>query len=221
MKKLLIIVGSIFAILVALLVIGLFVLRWAALQEPDFYVKTLEMPPERQEKASEEMLQRAADLRNAADKAGQWEAVFSADQINGWLSVDLVRNHKNAMPASISDPRVSITPNTLRVACRYHGKSMSGVLSLACEVNVVKPNLLAIRIRRVAIGLVPLPMHKVIEAVGRAARENDLILDWHRVEGDPVAMITIVPPKDDDEKRVTLETLQLSDGEVYVAGKTE
>ena len=201
--------------------IAFLIFRWAAVQEPEFYAKTFDTPPEVQEQASEEMLQRATDLRNAVDRRGRWEAVFSDEQINGWLAVDLVHNHKDALPQGVSDPRVSIAPNTLQVACRYRGEGIDGVLNLTCEITVPKPNLVAIRIRSVGVGLVPLPMHQVVETVNRAALENSLILDWQRVDGDPVAMLTISPPRDANGKRVILRTLQLVDGEVYLAGETE
>lgn len=221
MKKLLILVGAGLAILLLLAVVGVFLLRWAAAQEPDFYVEALDTPPAEQEQASEEMLQRATDLRSAVEKPGRWEAVFSDDQINGWLSVDLVRNHPDALPRGISDPRVAITADAFQAACRFQEGSIQGVVSLTCDISVPQPNLVAIRIRRVAVGLVPLPMHRVIDAVTQAAGKNNVLLTWERVEGDPVAMITIPPPQDADEKRVTLDTIQLADGEIYLSGETQ
>ncbi len=221
MKKLLILGGVGLAILLLLAVMGVFLLRWAAAQEPDFYAEALEMPPEEQEQASEEMLQRAADLRSAVEKPGRWEAVFSDEQINGWLSVDLIRNHPRALPRGISDPRVAVTVEAFQAACRFEQGTIRGILSLTCDVSVPRPNLVAIRIHRVAVGLVPLPMHRVIEAVTQAAEKNDVLLTWERVDGDPVAMITIPPPQDTDEKRITLDTIQLAEGEIYLSGETK
>ena len=52
-------------------------------------------------------------------KAGHWEIRFTADEINGWLAVDLVKNHPNALPPTLKDPRVSIDPN------EYHRGGLS------------------------------------------------------------------------------------------------
>jgi hypothetical protein len=42
-------------------------------------------------------------------------------------------------------------------------------------------------------------------------------LEWRRAGNDPVAMLSF--PNDDD-RPICIETLRLSDGEIYVAGKT-
>ena len=50
---------------------------------------------------------------------GRWQALFTAEQINGWMAVDLARNFPNTLPPGVVDPRVDIRPEGVTVACRY------------------------------------------------------------------------------------------------------
>jgi len=61
----------------------------------------------------------------------------------------------------------------------------------------------------------------VIRAVSEAAGQTDLRLHKRQAEGDPVALISLAQPSDDDEHVMRVETVRLGDGEIYVAGSTE
>ena len=76
------------AILATLLVLGLY---WASRHEPAFYREALEIEPAVLEKGSDQMLQRTTALVSAVKKKGSWKALFTTEQINGWLAVDRVK----------------------------------------------------------------------------------------------------------------------------------
>ena len=64
----------------------------------------------REKQASDGMVRRVATLSNATRRDGPWEVTFTAEQINGWLAVGMVEDFPNALPLSIKDPRVVISP---------------------------------------------------------------------------------------------------------------
>ena len=91
----------------------------AAGHVPEFYRQAVEVERAKQQAASEVMIKRATDLASDVQKSGPWQATFTAAEVNGWLAVDLVKNHAGMLPGTISDPRVAITPEAVDVACRY------------------------------------------------------------------------------------------------------
>ena len=192
---------------------------------PDFYIDVLnsELTPQEQAKLGDDFEREALELHNDAKRVGAWEAVFSEDQVNAWLANDLPRNHPRALPSEVSDPGVKISPDQVQVGCMYSGEPIGAVISLSADVYLTdKPNQLAIQVHSVRAGRVPLPLKNFMDRVSEATRTSGLQLVWSRKDGDPVALIQI--PSQVDRKtgrKIRVETLELRDGEVYVAGRTD
>lgn len=206
--------------LLLLIAAGLGGLYWALKHQPDFYRQAIRRDRPSQKQASDQMLQRAAALRNDVEKEGRWRALFTAQQINGWLAVDFVDNFPDALPDSFRDPRVEIRPREMTLACRQQRGGVDTTVSLTIEPYLPEPNRLALRIRSARAGLLPMPLTPVLDAISAAAAETGLRLDWQRAHGDPVALISIPPPSGQDGKLVRIDTLRLDHGEIYLAGTT-
>ncbi len=189
-------------------------------QVPPFYAEALAVDATTLEQASDEMGSRATALVSDAREAGQWNAVFTADQINGWLAVDLIRLHAGDLPEGISDLRIAVHPDRITVGFRVERDGSSIVYSVEVDMYVSEPNVIACRLRRARAGRLPLPIGKVIDTVTKAARRVDLPLRWAQTGGDPVALVTLFPDRE-DKLGTTLRTLELLDGEIYVAGTTD
>ena len=114
-RRLLFILGGV-AAATALVLLGLYL---AAQHEPAFYREAIEIDPAVAEKQSDLMLQQATALASAVKKEDHWEALFTAEQINGWLAVDMVKNHPHTLPPDFSDPRVAIDGRRVIIACRF------------------------------------------------------------------------------------------------------
>ena len=65
------------------------------------------------ERGSRELESRATALYSDARQVGQWQALFTAEQINGWLATQLVQNASGELPANIRDPRIAIASDVL------------------------------------------------------------------------------------------------------------
>lgn len=203
-------------LLAALALVGI----WLASQVvPDFYAQALRAAPEAQRIASDTMLQKTAALASDVRKQGRWEALFTEDEINGWLAVDLHENHPGSLPPGIADPRVVITPGGLQMACRSKQAGIETVLSVNVAVYLAEPNVLGIRIRGVRAGVIPLPMKDVLEQIAEIGRQRSLRIDWQQAEGEPVALIRLNPTIDDG-KPVKIEAIELGERELYLAGTT-
>jgi hypothetical protein len=189
--------------------------------EPKFYRDALAVESEVQEKASDQMLQRMASLVSDVRKPGKWHARFTAEQVNGWLAVDFVKNHRGALSPLFRNPRVSIESDRMVLACRYEGWIVSTVLTLTVEPYVPEENVLALRIVRARAGQVPMPLGKVLDAISDAAQRSEWRIQWRQAGGDPVAMLSTSTPDNSGGLAVKIETIRLGKGEINVSGSTE
>lgn len=187
---------------------------------PGEYRQVVEADPEQQREASDELLQQAAALASDLRQQRDWEAWFTETRINGWLAVDLIENHPNALPEGISDPRVVFREKTVSIYCRTHRGGTETVLTLVVEPYLDEPNVLGLRFRKARAGLLPLPLGTIVEQLGDAAGDLELKLTWRQTDGDPVALVTI-PEMLDDGKALRIEHLEVRDGELYAAGSSK
>ena len=187
---------------------------------PDFYSDALTAKPEEQREASQELSSRVTMLYSDAQREGDWKALFTQDQINGWLAVDLVEKHGDLLPPTIQDPRIEITEEAVTVALRIQDEAMDAVFSLEIEPYLAESNVVAFRLRRARAGALPVPMSEVLAHLKNAADHIDLPLRWAQVDDDPVALLTIVPQRDKDDNELQLDILELHDKEIFFSGST-
>jgi len=187
---------------------------------PEFYASAVAAEPQVQRQANDELLERATTLNNDVRKQGRWQALFTAEQINGWLSVDLEENHPELLAEGFSEPRIQIRKGKATIACRYKQGVMNTVASATFELYLSEPDVLALRIDSVKAGALPMPMKAIVDGVVIAAERLNLRLNWRQEKGDPVALISL-PSAHDDKLVYKLDALELRDGELYIAGRTE
>lgn len=190
---------------------------------PSFYDSAVAIPADIQRQAGDEMERGVLELHNDVQHAGRWQAIFTDEQINGWLATDLPEKFPELLPPMIRDPRVEIRPHQMQVACRYDGPKLSAVVSLLLEVHLAdEPNTLAVRIRSARAGLVPLPLKNFLDQIAVAARQTGLTMRWAQDDGDPVALVTVDPnPSSAEPQQTVLDAIELRGGDVLLAGSTE
>lgn len=195
----------------------------ATQQSPEFYTAALEAPPQVQAEAGDELERRVLELRNELQQPGRWEAQFTQEQINGWLAADLPGKFPNLLPGGISDPRLALEPSLTKLACRYQDQRISTVVSLDADVYLTdEPNVVAVRLRQVRAGSLPIPLGQFLDQISRRAAEGGLALRWSEQEGDPLALLTIPPQIDERQKLLLhLDTIEVLAGQVRFAGRTE
>ena len=220
MKKVLIISAVVAASLVLLLGVASFALWRASRVVPEFYSDVLNDDSGHQQLASDTMIQKATILASDVRKAGPWEAIFTEQELNGWLAVDLEQNHPGALPPEITDPRVAIEDGSLKLGCRTRWGGLETVLSLTMEVYLAEPGVVGLRLRSVRAGTLPLPMANVLEQIGQLGGRQGYLVRWQQSGGDPVALIRIDPVVKGG-KIVTLDNLELAEGEIYLSGTTD
>ena len=156
-----------------------------------FYAAALELDPQTLETGSRELESRATVLYSEARQAGQWQAAFTADQINGWLALQLAEVYADALPDDISEPRVAIDDDRLTLGFRARRGGVDTVVSADATVMLTDEGDVAIRLLSVQAGSLPLPVMQVADDVSRACQELSLPVRWTQVDGQPVALVDV------------------------------
>jgi hypothetical protein len=207
------------AVIVLLLLAGAwFGFRTALRHEPSFYARAVALAPAEQAAESDAFLQRASTLASELQTEDRWTALFTADEINGWLAVDVPKNWNDALPPGVTEPRVMLRPGGGAIACRYRDAYVETVAWIEFELQLVEPNVVALRLVRARLGAVPLPLGKFLEPIAEAARRTGCQLRWADRDGAPEALLALPPDGLVDDRRSTIEKLECLDGELYLAG---
>ena len=200
-------------------------LYWASQHTPEFYRQALVQDPLAAKQGSDALLHAAAALASDLRRPGQWHALFTTEQINGWLACDVRQNHPQLFPPSISEPRVAINNHQAEIAFRWHKSLWSAVISLETEVYLREMNVVAVRICRARAGLLPLPLASLLSDLVASGRESGLQIDEQQIEGDPLLLITLpwadAAPNSRSGEQLSLDSLEVNTGEIYVAGHTQ
>jgi hypothetical protein len=195
----------------------------ASRHEPQFYQQALRVEPELQREAGDELEKGVLQLHNTARTEGRWEAVFTEAQINGWLAADLPEKFPHLLPAGTDQPRVSIDPQRIKIACRYQRGSVNTVISFDLTVDLTsETNTLAVRVSKVRAGALPVPLKRFLAPITKASANSDITLRWGQADGDPVALVTVPHQHEDySHREIYLETIEIRDGEIALAGRTQ
>jgi len=205
---------------VVLAVVGgsLYTIYRASQRVPEFYRAAMAVVPEIQEPARDAFVAQATALAGDLSHDGPWRSLFTAEQVNAWLALELAASYPELLPGEFHDPRITFRDNEATIGCRYQSGELSVVLSLVFDVYLQEPNVVALRVRRVRAGALPVPLAQVLDGMSQAARELNLQLQWAKSHGDPVALITLPRPRDSHEA-LSLESLELHEGVLFVAGR--
>jgi hypothetical protein len=189
---------------------------YAARQVRPFYIQALASEPAVLEQGSRELESRATALYSDVQQAGRWQAVFTTDQINGWLATQLTANSKDGLPENVREPRVAIARDVLTLGFRTSSGGVETVISVDAAARVTEQGAVAIQLIAVRAGNLPLPVLQLADELADACQKLRLPIRWTRQDGKPVALVEIRA-----KEPVSVDAIQLDEGQLYVAGHTE
>ncbi|MCS6850558.1 MAG: hypothetical protein NZ700_05240 [Gemmataceae bacterium] len=190
--------------------------------EPHFYRQATIPPGELRKQRSREFQAACVQLMDyVINQERQWQVELTADQINSYLDEDFARNGKTVetLPEGISEPRVAIEPDRIRLAFRWEllaGFSTVVAIDICPWLPTNEPNVVALKIQSVHLGALPVTTQSLLERISEVARRRDVDVTWYRHQGQPVALLRF----EADQKRPTvqLRQLELHHGRLLVAG---
>jgi hypothetical protein len=198
--------------------VGLVLVRY----EPSRYSQAaLPAGPERVE-YSQQFYSEFTQLLSDIGGERKWQATFTEQQINGYLNEGFVQSglSDRVLPEGISDPRVVLEQDRLRLAFRYGSGLWSTVISIDMALWVCEnePNVLALKLTGFHAGALPISAQSLLERISEAGRNNGIDVTWYRHDGHPVALLRFQA----DQARPTLQlrSVHLKPGVFIIQGNS-
>jgi hypothetical protein len=190
----------------------------AASMRPSFYRERLAAPVTvATEQSARRLVTKVAALQAACDREGSWEAALEEDECNGWLAIDLPRNHATLLPPGWRDPRVALEPGRVRVAVRRTVGPLDAIVALGIDVRLRQRNVIECTVADARLGAIPLPRAACLHWLAARLAPSGLPTEIRRRDGGSVLAITIPAA---GRQRVTLDAMALGAREVLFAGTT-
>ncbi len=202
---------------VALVIVG--VIWLLVTRAPDFYEKKAPIDTAVAKKACDQFLQKTSLFASDLKREGTWYLKVTEEEINGWLAVDLPRNHARALPSGIRDPRIEIGDDVIRVAARAEYGYLSGVAHVELQLYSTEANTITLVIKRAALGALPLPLQNLIEQLKKVAAQAHWDVRQMQTGGSPTLVITIPKNLDENGRELELTTIHVTPGTVELSGK--
>ena len=192
--------------------------------EPEFYhaAALREGEGKRRTQQSGEFLNRLNQFRQDVAFQTGWYAEFTDEQINSFFDEQFVPLglDKRVLPEGISALRVAIEQDQIRLAFRYRLGPFSTIISINMRVWLTprEPNVIALELRGLHAGSLPIAAQSLLESVSETARENNIEITWYRHQGSPVALLRF--QADQDRPTYQVDHLVLQQGVIRVDGRS-
>jgi hypothetical protein len=187
--------------------------------EPAFYADRADHPDPT---LGPRVLTRFGELKNDIRSKDEWGATFTAEELDAFCRETLGRGGSFAgiLPDGLTDPRVSVAGDRVRVAARYGAGTWSTVLSVELRPWLVKgeTNTIALELVGLWAGGLPLGTQSMLDTITETARSSNLTATWYRYDGHPVGIFHLYA----DQPRPTTQISRLAvrDGQLTVAGRS-
>lgn len=219
MWKRLIVLGVL--VVTAVVVSSMFGVYWAVTSAQPFYEVALEQDPAVLEQKSQQLESRFTTLHTDLQSQGEWQTVIAADEINGWLATKLPESFPGMLPDEIREPRVAVEQSEVKLAAKSDVSGVETVLSVAFEPFVTDDGDLAIELRQVLAGSLPIPSRNIAERLATSTRRMGLPIRWAQNNGHTVMILERrLWDTETGENRV-LKAIELADGKLFLSGYTE
>lgn len=196
---------------------------WRSTQSvPEFYQSAIDREPESWKQAGEELESQLLQLNSDVLNQEYWLAEFTAEQINAWLVMELPAQFPNTLPKEVSDPRIAFAEEEVKLAFRCTSKKFSGIVSGSVNVFCTgKPNQLAVQIKNLKSGVVPLPISPWAEKISRGFAKHDITVTWSQKDGDTLALVDL-PDKflNIQGRRVSIDAVVIQDDLLKMSGQS-
>lgn len=210
-----------FAVLVVAILFGAGSMYWAVTSAQPHYVAALEEPAESLQESSRQLESRFTTLTSDLQSEGEWQTVITASELNGWLAFKLPESFPDMLPEEINDPRIAITPDMLVAAARSDVAGVDAVISVMVEPYVTEDGDLAVELKQVLAGSLPVPTKELVDRLRRATRRARLPIRWTQSGGNTVMIVAREIWDTDETQHRVLEAIELADGEMFLSGRTE
>jgi len=208
-----------------LLLIGGLASYWAVAQTkvvPEFYAQATKQLPFKTRAASDRLQLDVKQFQQDISRLGSWSAAFSDEEINAWLVEELPKRFPELLARGMEDPRIAIEEDRILVAARYQDRRFDTIVSFEVEVELTEEaNMLALRLKNLRAGALPMPLNKFLKGITREAARGDIDVKWDMTQSGPIALVNV--PREHPgyvATPVIVESVRLVEGALLLAGHT-
>jgi hypothetical protein len=193
--------------------------------KPNDYLQAAVPPGNDRHKLSEDCQRELSQLWYSVTNQDEqkWVHRFTDKQINSWLAEHFVSSRLDAefLPEGISQPRIVLEPDKLRLAFRYGSGLWSTVVSIDLRLWLVKgePNVVALKLVGFHAGALPISAQSLLESINEKCQGHGIGVDWYRDEGYPVALIRF--QAEQPHPTLVLERIKLEKEAIHIQGHTK
>ncbi|MFY7951528.1 MAG: hypothetical protein ACOVT5_03380 [Armatimonadaceae bacterium] len=201
------------------------VLAWLVSREPDWYAQAAAVAPQADDPAvAYDTQTRIGELLLALSEPvtapGEWQQSFSPDELNAFLRegddrVMILRPQWE----SVTDLRVSVDGDRLRVGARVWRGSASAVMSVELRVWLVagEPNTIGVELVDVRQGGLPWFKRWLMDGMTGFAAKHDAEVQWYRGATNPVGICRLRVSQSQPD--LSLSAVEVGNGRVTVSGR--
>lgn len=153
-------------------------------------------------------------------REGAWEGAFAEDDVNCWLATDLRRNHRDILPAGVTDVRVDFRPRQIAIAAWLTVAGMRPVATVVFGIRLREPNQFGVTVEQASLGAIPLPGGPLLAEVRRRFDRLGMVTSVRQLDGRSVLVVYIPSTHESGGPSHWLESLSIADGSMAVAGRT-
>ncbi|MBJ44051.1 MAG: hypothetical protein CMJ80_12395 [Planctomycetaceae bacterium] len=200
----------------------LFFVYRASQAVPDFYQESLTIEPAAAAAAGDEFEHELLNTQNQLAAGNEWQLVISDEQINGWLTADLEKKFPNLLPLEVTNPRVKFVDGEVKFACHVDTDKLAAVLSIDLEPYLTdQHNEIALRLRKVRAGRLPLPLSNLLDDISRQALDAGIVIRWTQADRNPIALFSLPNDHGDLPEGFEVHYLKVIEGELQLAGTAD
>lgn len=147
-----------------------------------------------------------------------WYARMTDLQVNSYLEEDCEGENLLKLPKEIEEPRVAFEADRVRLGFRHGEGWLRAVIVMDLRIWLApgQSNTVAVEVRGLRRGALPLSTHPLMEKISEAARQHGLDVTWYRNDGFPVAVVRA--QSEQSRQAGQIQRVELKPGELVIGG---
>jgi hypothetical protein len=188
-------------------------------QEPAFYLQRAVPPGQARITQSRKFTENFFRVLNAFTNGDGFNETFTEEQVNSYFQETFIASgFAKSLPKDISEPRLAIEPERIRLAFRYGSPPWSSIITVDWRVWLApkEPNVVVLELQGLHAGALPISAQSLLEQISDIGRRNNVDVAWYRHNGNPVALLRF---PNDTRSGVQLLQLELGSGKLTLVGR--
>ena len=192
----------------------------AAISGPKFYRDLTTESRSDARQLGDQLESAILELHNSAVRENEWSLEVTDQEINAWLVDYLPRKYPLQNPDSITDPRVKIADDEIKLAFRVKSERFPFVVCIHVEPFITSDgNNIGLSFSKAYIGILPLGKKRIVEQLSSAASKIDIPIGWTQDKNGPIAILSPqIKLAKQLERKIEIKSIKVMGSSLYLSG---